>query len=137
MGWFPTTSELTPLEPARVLDTRSGASTTDGLFAGGGALGTGGSVDVTMLARGGVPASGVGAVVLNVTVTAPTAAGNLRVWPSETALPMASNLNFVPGQTIPNLVIAKLGANGKVSIYNSAGSTQVVADVVGWFPATP
>jgi hypothetical protein len=137
MGWFPTSSELTSLEPARVLDTRSGGTTSDGQFAGTGALGAGTSVDLTVTGRGGVPASGVGAVVLNVTVTAPTTAGNLRVWPTGTALPNASNLNFVAGQTIPNLVIAKVGSNGKVSIFNSAGSTDVIADVVGWFPAAP
>jgi hypothetical protein len=39
----------------------------------------------------------------------------------------------VPGQTVPNLVTAKVGANGQVTIFNGAGTTQVVADVAGWF----
>ena len=51
------------------------------------------------------------------------------------ARPNASNLNFVPGQTVPNLVIAKVGANGQVSGYLNAGSTHLAIDVAGWFPA--
>ena len=46
---------------------------------------------------------------------------------------MASNLNFGPGQTIPNLVVVKLGTGGKFSVYNAQGLTHVIADVVGWY----
>jgi hypothetical protein len=90
-----------------------------------------------VLGRGGVPATGVGAVVLNVTATNPTAASYLTVWPSGSAKPLASNLNYVSDETIPNLVIAKVGTNGQVSLYNGIGSTDVIADVVGWFSGTP
>jgi hypothetical protein len=49
-------------------------------------------------------------------------------------VPLASNLNFVANQTIPNLVIAKVGTNGQVEFYNgSSGTTHVVVDVMGWF----
>ena len=44
-----------------------------------------------------------------------------------------SNLNFVPGQTVPNLVMVRIGTNAKISLYNSAGSTDLIADVVGYF----
>ena len=43
------------------------------------------------------------------------------------------NLNFTAGQTVPNLVVGKLGTGGQLSLYNSAGSTHVIADVSGWF----
>lgn len=132
-GWFPASSELTALVPARLMDTRSGATTVDGTFAGTGALSSGGSVNLTVLNRGGVPASGVGAVALNVTVAGATATGYVTAWPTGAAQPLASNLNFVPGQTVPNMVIARVGSGGKVSLFNSAGSTQLVVDVVGWF----
>ncbi|MGH9226597.1 MAG: hypothetical protein ACRD2W_23065 [Acidimicrobiales bacterium] len=36
-------------------------------------------------------------------------------------------------QTVPNLVVAKVGADGKVNLFNLTGSTHVVADVAGWF----
>jgi len=50
------------------------------------------------------------------------------------ARPTASNLNFVAGQSTPNLTIAKVGAGGMVSLFNSARSTHLIADVVGWIP---
>jgi hypothetical protein len=43
------------------------------------------------------------------------------------------NLAFPAGQTVANLVIAKVGSGGKVSFFNNAGATHVVADVVGYF----
>jgi len=68
---------------------------------------------------GGVPATGVSAVVLNVTVTQPTTGSFLTVYPSGTTRPLASSLNFVAAQTVPNLVVAKVGADGKVGVYNN------------------
>jgi hypothetical protein len=42
------------------------------------------------------------------------------------------------GLTAPNLVIAPVGANGKVDVYNgSGGNVQLIADVCGWFAGTP
>jgi hypothetical protein len=118
------------------LETRAGLPTIDGLFDGGGAVGHGQTLDLTVTGRGGVPATGVGAVVLNVTATEPTASGFVTVYPTGTQRPNASNLNFVAGQTTPNLVIAKVGDGGKVSLFNFAGSTHLIADVVGWYPSS-
>ena len=81
----------------------------------------------------GVPASGVGAVSLNVTVVDPVAAGvrdGVSVWDR----PMASNLNYVAGQMVPNAVIAPVSAAGEVCFFSSA-TTHLVADVNGWFAA--
>ena len=115
------------LAPARVLDTRNGTGGVSG------PIGSAATVDVPVTGRGGVPASGVSAVVMNVTVTQPSTGGYLTVFPSGTARPVASNLNFLPGQTVPNLVVAAVGRTGKVSLYNNAGSTHVVIDVMGWY----
>ncbi|HEV8116480.1 MAG TPA: CAP domain-containing protein [Acidimicrobiales bacterium] len=132
-GWFPSTGAFSPITAARLLDTRPGAPTIDGISAGAGALAPGATRTLTVTGRGGVPATGVGAVVFNLTATGPTTAGYLTVHPTGTARQVTSNLNFGPGQTIGNLVIAKVGANGQVSIYNPSGSTHVIADVAGWF----
>jgi len=120
----------TPLTPARILDTRNG---TGGLP---GAIGPGATVDVQVTGRGGVPTTGVSAVAMNVTVTQPTGAGYLTMFPSGTTRPLAANLNFTPGKTVPNLVVVKLGAGGKVSMFNSSGSTHVIYDVAGWYSTT-
>ena len=89
---------------------------------------------MTVVGRGGVPLTGVGAVALNVTVTEPTASSFLTVWPTGSPRPLASNLNFVAGQTVANSVLTKVGADGTISIFNNTGAVQVVIDVVGWFP---
>ena len=125
---------MVSLTPARLMDTRVGQPTVDGQFAGAGVVGPGQVRDLTVVGRGGVPVAGVGAVALNVTVTEPSAWSFLTVFPKGASRPTASNLNFGPGQTVPNMVIAKVGAGGQVSFFNQAGSTHVVVDVVGWFP---
>ncbi len=119
-----TASQLVALPPARVIDTRSAAAP----------LVAGKMLELPLAGVAGVPATGADAVVMNVTVTEPTAAGFLTVWPAGQPKPLASSLNFIKGQTVPNLVIAKLGA-GKVDIAINTGSTHVVADVVGYFAA--
>ena len=133
-GWFPGNSELTPLMPTRLLDTRVGMPTSDGQFAGSGAINEASTLKLQVSGRAGIPVSGVDSVVLNVTVANATTIGYLTVWPTGSPLPLASNLNFTPGSTVANLVFAKLGPDGSVSIFNGAGPTHVVADVVGWFP---
>ena len=115
------------LPPTRILDTRTG---TGGFV---GPIAPASVIDVQVTGQGGVPATGVSAVVLNVTVTQPTALGFLTLYPSGSPLPLASNLNFDPGEDIPNLVIVKVGPNGRVSTYNSSGNSHVVFDVAGWF----
>jgi hypothetical protein len=115
-----------PLPPARIMDTRLG-------LGWGGKLGHNGTAAVTVTGIGGVPASGVTAVVMNATVTEPTAGSYLTVFPSDATQPVASNLNFGPGQTVPNLVTVKVGADSKVKVYNAVGSTHVIFDIVGWY----
>ena len=62
----------------------------------------------------------------NVTVDQPTSSGFLTVWPTGETQPLASSHNFVAGLTIANLVLAKVGAGGQISIFNNAGQTHVV-----------
>ena len=135
-GWYPAGSDYEPLAPARVLDTRSAVGVGAVGVAAAGAVPSEGSVHLDVTGVGGVPATGVGAVVLNVTVTEPTGHGYITVWPGDGPRPTASNLNFVAGETIPNLAIAKVAADGTIRLHNgSTGSVHLVADVAGWYPA--
>lgn len=122
-------SRFTSLSPVRILDTR------EGVGAPFGAVGPGRSVDLVVAGVGGAGgvAGDADTVVMNVTVTEPTVSGFVTVWPTGSVKPTASNLNFGPGQTVPNLVIAKLGTGGAVSLFNSGGSTHLIADVLGFF----
>ena len=133
-GWYddgtgPTGARYTPVTPARLLDTRvgKGAPTAP--------IGSGSILELQVTGRGAVPPGGVTAVVLNVTVTQPSSSGFLTVFPTGENLPVASNLNFTAGQTVANLVVVKVGAGGKVSFFNAAGTVEVLADVAGWFDA--
>ena len=77
-------------------------------------------------------------MIVNVAVIAPTAPDWLTVFPSNASLPTAANLNFVSGQTVPNLVKIVVGPDGKFKINNTggnpaAGTVQIIADTVGYY----
>ena len=79
-------------------------------------------------------ATGVSAVVLNVTVTNPQASGYVTVYGDGDPKPSTSNVNFRAGRTVPNLVIAPVGADGRVDLYNgSTAMADLLADVAGYF----
>jgi hypothetical protein len=114
--------------PNRILDTRSGVGRPGTTPVPGGQIV---SVDVT----GGTSGvhSSAGAVVLNVTVVGPSAAGFMTVFPNGEPLPNASNLNFNAGQTVANLVVARVGTNDRVNFRLNTGSAHVLMDVVGYY----
>jgi hypothetical protein len=127
-----------PLTPARICDTRAaGPGVADNQCNGNGTtkgtLGAGGVRTIQVTGMGGVPASGVAAVVLNVTVADTTASSFLTAWPTGSARPNASNLNWRTGEVVPNRVIVPVGSGGQVSLFNASGSTDVIVDVGGWF----
>ncbi len=132
-GWFPTTSAYTSLVPARVMDSRSAYSTIDGMALGAGALTSGQSVDLQVAGRGGVPATGVTSVVVNVTAVNQTEPTYITVHPTGSLRPNASNLNPMPGVVTSNVVVATVGTAGQISLYNNAGTVDVIVDVQGWF----
>lgn len=124
-GFRGVTGSYYPLSPKRLMDTRSG------LGAPKAKIGPGKKVDLQVTGRGGVPSSGVGSVVLNVTVVGPTAGSFLTLYPAGQSRPTASSINFAKSWLGSNSVTVKLGPGGKVSVYNHAGSTDVVVDVAG------
>ena len=72
------------------------------------------------------------AASINVTAVTPGGSGFITVWPCGVARPLASNLNYVAGDVVPNGVLAPIGSNGKVCLY-SLVDTDLVVDVAGWF----
>ena len=133
-GWLPTQSGYVPITPQRFLDTRASGSTIDGQSLGAGAIQLNGTIDVPIAGRGLIPASGVSAVVLNFVAVNSTSGGYLTLWPTGEPQPSVGSINVNPGLTVPNLVIAKLNASGKVTIFSGApGPTDVVVSVQGWF----
>ncbi len=130
-GWFvpPATvasTRLVALDPLRVLDTRRGIGMV-------GRFSPSTTRRLTLPAAGGVSPEQIAAVIMNVTVVGPDAPGFLTAWPGGTPQPNASNVNYDRDEIVPNLVIVKVGAGASVDLQTSAGSPDVIADVMGYF----
>jgi hypothetical protein len=124
VGWFGSDrtlapgAKLTTQLPTRKLDTRSS-----------GRVGPGDVVAVHVVP----PGTGVTGVVMNLTGTAPTATTFVTAYPGDHPRPIASSLNLVAGQTKANLVMLRVPPSGVVNLYNSAGATHLIVDVLGTF----
>jgi len=127
-----TSGTYVPLTPARISDTRAAS----GFPNAGGTLTAGGTENVVVEGAGGVPTTGVSAVVLNVAATNVTASSFLTVFPQGGTQPTTANLNTSAGNTVSNLVTVSVGTTGGVSIFNHAGSADVVVDVEGYYTTT-
>ncbi|MFM2070682.1 MAG: hypothetical protein RLZZ623_945, partial [Actinomycetota bacterium] len=134
-GYVPSGALYHPLVPARLVDSRFDGITVDGRCDRTGRPQGGSTMNVAVLGRGGVPSSGVGAVLLNVTTTDPGASGFVSAFTTGASRPNASTVNFEAGGTIANGVIASVDTEGRVALYVSTG-VHVVVDVVGWFPGS-
>ncbi|MFJ9763978.1 hypothetical protein ACIRUY_09200 [Streptomyces erythrochromogenes] len=122
-------STFTAAGPARLLDSRTAVGRP-----GTTPVPARSEVTLQVAGRGGVPQSGVKAVVLNVTVTDPKDDGHLTVWPSGAARPDSSSLNWTAGQTVPNHVVVPVGPDGTVKLFNASwGTTHLIADVFGYY----
>ena len=128
-----TTDGFTSLVPARLIDTRLETLTVDCQDAGLGLRNAGSTTSVRVTGRGGVSASST-AVVLNVTVDDPQAAGYVTVFPCGEPRPVASSLNYTARTTVANAVVARVGAGGNVCFFTTA-TTELIVDVNGSFAA--
>jgi hypothetical protein len=114
------------LTPCRLYDSRSSTPIPSG-------------IPRTLSATGtcGIPAS-ARALSVNLTVTAPTNGGNLVLYPSDAAVPLASLINFSSGQTRSNnalLTLARTGAGSATiaAVVLGSGNVQLIVDVNGYF----
>ncbi len=111
--------EFSSVTPVRDLDTRTNHSVV-----------LGNSTVALTAAQLHVQAGNT--AVLNVTVTQPTNAGFLTVYPGSGATPTASTLNFLAGKTVTNLVMVPIGGDGTVDFhYTGTGSLALIVDTVG------
>ncbi|UIJ34002.1 hypothetical protein [Allobranchiibius sp. GilTou73] len=131
------TTRLTSVAPTRVIDTRTGLGGPKG------AVAAGSTTTVQVGGKGGVPTSGVAAVVLNITVAGPASSGYLIAYATGATRPGTSNITFAAGQAVANQSVTPVDASGRVSVYLST-STQFFADVSGYYatggsyhPVTP
>ncbi len=111
-----------PVPPTRLVDTRTSFQ----------ALGPGQRADVVVAGRAGVPADAT-AVALNVTAVHATTHTHLRVWPAGAPMPGASSVNTDASRTQAAMVTVGVGGEGKVSVYNAAGTLHYIVDVLGYY----
>jgi hypothetical protein len=123
----PPASTFTAVTSARVLDTRAGVGAPKAKVAAHG------TVTVAIAGHGGVPASGVTAVALDVTAIGPKASGGIVGYPAGAARPADPDVSFTAGATQARLIVVPL-RSGKLSLYNtSAGTVDLTADVAGYY----
>ena len=145
-GYVSTTTSGTagfynPTTPTRICDTRVGTGITVNQCDRTGAkpILAGHPLTFDVHASGSpVPATGVSAVVFNLTAIAPSTGTVLTAYPGGGAEPTASNLNVPAGAIVPNRVIVPVPAgcaapNCTVTIANGAGSANVAVDIDGWY----
>jgi hypothetical protein len=128
LGWYGPTAPAgyVPLTPTRVLDTRQPNAVSGRVEAKG-------VVSLPLLGQGGIPATGVSAAAVNLTVDQPSGPGFVTAYPCGAAVPLASNLNYGTGQVVANLATAAVPAgSGAVCIFTWA-ATNLVVDVSGYF----
>ena len=114
--------------PCRLADTRNASGPL-----GGPALQPGAIRPFTLTGLCGVPPTAK-ALSLNVTVTQPSAAGFLTLYPGGQLTPPTSSINFSQGQTRANNAVLPLeDGTGILQIYSAGGSVHVILDVNGYF----
>lgn len=127
VGYLQPTTAYTGMIPARYADTRD-EDTFDDRFRDTGPRAAGTVWEVPIAGRGTIPADATTAVI-NLTVTGAADFGFATVHPCG-ALPLASSINYGPGTTRPNELIAKLSADGTICVFTLA-TVDVIIDVVG------
>jgi subtilisin family serine protease/lysophospholipase L1-like esterase len=114
--------------PVGVLDTRDGTGGVSG------ARGPDSTTTFQVLGVGGIPTMGVSAVLVRVAAGSPTAPTFLELWPDGVDRPVnLSMLNVGAGENISNVAVVAPGTNGRIAVYNRAGSVQILVDVQGYF----
>jgi hypothetical protein len=95
--------------------------------------GSGDTESVQVTGRAGVPDAAT-SVALSVSVKDPTAETPFSVWGSDFARPegAGARLSVDVSQNATGLVIAKIGASGKVNVWQRTGSSTVLVDVLGY-----
>jgi hypothetical protein len=116
--------------PARLLDSRSSPVTRSPAAHG--------AVTVPVAGHAGIPTSGVGAVALTVTAVAPQSPGSVDAYPAGGHAPPQPATTFDAGITTAGATVVAVGVGGAVTLANdSAGTTAVLVDVVGYFVSGP
>jgi hypothetical protein len=133
LGWQPSAppvaTTLHVVSPCRIVDTRITGTAASGRI-GAGALKT-----FALTGACGIPPTAV-ALSANVAVVAPSASGEVVVFPAGTGAPSASTVSFSAGRTRANNVQIRLSSDGtgRATVRNgSNGTLDLLVDVNAWY----
>ncbi len=120
---------LFTLPPCRLVDTRNAPGTLDGP-----ALLSNAQRIFPLVGHCGIPPTAQ-AVSVNLTVSEPTEAGHLRLYPADASLPNASSINYTAGQTRANNAVLFLSDRGELALFcvQWTGTAHFILDVNGYF----
>jgi hypothetical protein len=114
-----------PVAPFTVADTRGGVTP----------VGPRGRVDVAVLGRGGIPATGVTSVVVETVSVCATQNTALTVFPTGRAT-WGTQAVHLPATGTPAtrsaVAVVPVGADGRISVRNDLGVSDVIVDVLGY-----
>jgi hypothetical protein len=140
------TETYSPISPLRICDTRKGTDVISSIYgqcdnsgevlAANKSMSVGG-IETALINAAGSTASASTlaapvAVVLNVTAVNPTSSGYLTVYPSSSAQPTTSSVNFTAGTIQASQVVVDVGSGGSFNVYSSS-NVNVVVDVEGFY----
>jgi hypothetical protein len=92
---------------------------------------------VAVAGRAGVPRTGVAAVLVNLTASAPTARGDLVAWQSGRPAPRTTTVQFEARANSSGTAIVAVSAAGSIAVRNdSAGRSTLTVDVLGYVPSS-
>ena len=131
-GWMAPGGDFHTVTPSRLLDSRPGTATIDGLLAGVGMRPGGSIVEIPVVARAGVP-TGARQVAVNVVGMNAAFGGHVTVWQCG-AVPGTSNLNVPVGRTVANMAVVTLSSKGSLCLKVSH-PMHVLVDIAGWWGA--
>lgn len=134
-GYYSPTSAsgFKAIAPCRIFDTRGAAGTcASAPLASKHVVGPAQTLSVRVVGVGTVPVSAT-AVVFNLTAVNATIPTYVTAFPTGTSRPVVSNLNASSAAPVPNLVVVPIGADGTITLYNDTGSTDLVADLAGYY----
>lgn len=123
----PTPGQFVGISPVRVLDTRVPIGVVTKAK-----LGPGQSINIAVGGAFGIPSDAT-AVSINLTLVNATVPSFVTVYPTGSSQPTASSDNANPGLVDPNGGTFNLGTSGELTVFNAAGSLNVVMDVTGYF----
>lgn len=127
-------ADIGTVDAARLLDTRSAGTTTDGIAQGSGRLDADTIIEIPIAGRNDIPDDALAATI-NLAAIQPTGKGYAILYPCTPRPPTAASLNTTDDVNTSNTTTVRLSPVGTICLYTS-NPAHYALDIVGYLPAT-